>query len=150
MERFKKCWKGRKRADTPSHRPKADNWQRPAPILIIRYVLEKIKWYYLMGVIKVMDLYLKFRIIGWIIRLGIMAIAVLAVIAYGIYLVKNRWDNSAGQLNDDLSTVDYLELAEVSFVPALQSNSQVMWLDRSLMRVALLVCAILMSRVIWC
>ncbi len=37
-----------------------------------------------------MDLYLKFRIIGWIIRLGIMAIAVLAVIAYGIYIVKNR------------------------------------------------------------
>lgn len=37
-----------------------------------------------------MDLYLKLRIIGWIIRLGIMAIAGLAVIAYGIYLVKNR------------------------------------------------------------
>ncbi len=37
-----------------------------------------------------MDLYLKFRIIGWIIQLGIMAIAVLAVIAYGIYIVKNR------------------------------------------------------------
>ena len=37
-----------------------------------------------------MDLYLKFRIIGWIIQLGIMAIAGLAVIAYEIYLVKNR------------------------------------------------------------
>lgn len=37
-----------------------------------------------------MDLYLKFRIIGWIIRFGILAIAILAVIAYGIYLVKNR------------------------------------------------------------
>lgn len=37
-----------------------------------------------------MDLYLKCRIIGWIIRLGILAIAVFAVIAYGIYLVKNR------------------------------------------------------------
>lgn len=36
------------------------------------------------------DLYLKCRIIGWIIRLGILAIAGLAVIAYEIYLVKNR------------------------------------------------------------
>ena len=37
-----------------------------------------------------MDIYLKCRIIGWIIRLGILAIAILAVVAYGIYLVKNR------------------------------------------------------------
>ena len=37
-----------------------------------------------------MDLYLKCRIIGWIIRLGIMAIAGSGVIVYGIYLVKNR------------------------------------------------------------
>ena len=36
-----------------------------------------------------MDPYLKFRIIGWIIRLGILAIAGLAVVAYGIYLVVN-------------------------------------------------------------
>ena len=42
------------------------------------------------GVINMMDLYLKFRIIGWIIRLGILAIAVLVVVAYGIYIVKNR------------------------------------------------------------
>jgi len=42
------------------------------------------------GVINMMDLYLKCRIIGWIIRLGILAIAVLVVVAYGIYIVKNR------------------------------------------------------------
>ena len=49
-----------------------------------------------------MDLYLKCRIIGWIIRLGILAIAILAVVAYGIYLVKIAEVNSAEQLNDDL------------------------------------------------